>query len=140
MNNINAALLALILGIHVKDVFSAFSTQPFANTPLVGNEVLVSARLREITNTRDDQQFAQSLSREQSRDIMQVLNSMSISDDAVSTIEVSSGVERQEYANMNQASKKAGEGFILVYVVFSLLAGVKEFASRFRRWNENRKN
>ena len=136
--NINAALLALILvGIHVN--CSAFSTHPIANTPLVGNEV-VNARLHDITNTRDDQQFAQSLSREQSRDIMQVLNSMSISDEAVSTIGVSSSVQRQENGDISPASKTAGEGFILVYVVFSLLAGAKEFASRFKRWNENRKN
>jgi hypothetical protein len=130
--NINADVLALVLvGVHVN--CSAFSIQPIAtnNTPLVGNEV-VNERLH------DDQQFAQSLSREQSRDIMQVLNSMSISDEAVSTIGVSSSVQRQE--DMSPASKTAGEGFILVYVVFSLLAGVKEFALRFKKWNENRKN
>lgn len=129
--NINADILALVLvGVHVN--CAAFSIQPIAtNTPLVGNEV-VNERLH------DDQQFAQSLSREQSRDIMQVLNSMSISDEAVSTIGVSSSVQRQE--DMSPASKTAGEGFILVYVVFSLLAGVKEFASRFKKWNENRKN
>jgi hypothetical protein len=38
-----------------------------------------------ITNTRGDQQFAQYLSMEKSREIMQVLNSISIGDEAVST-------------------------------------------------------
>mmetsp|Transcript_7091 Transcript_7091/g.10163 ORF Transcript_7091/g.10163 Transcript_7091/m.10163 type:complete len:209 (+) Transcript_7091:33-659(+) len=33
--------------------------------------------------------------------------------------------------------KSFGEWFILIYVVFSLLAGVKEFAVRFQNWLEN---
>jgi len=35
-------------------------------------------------------------------------------------------------------SKTAGEYILLIYIGFSVLAGVKEFATRFQKWNINR--
>jgi hypothetical protein len=77
---------------------------------------------------------------EKSFNIIPGLNSISISEEVIATIEVSSNEQRQEYSDLAPASKKAGEVFILIYVVFSLLAGVKEFATRFKKRMENREN
>ena len=124
-------LLILMCGMLFTACQSAFSS-PIRNK-LVTNED-INARLF------DSKQFSQSLAMEKSFNIIPGLNSISISEEVIATIEVSSNEQRQEYSDLAPASKKAGEVFILIYVVFSLLAGVKEFATRFKKRMENREN
>ena len=63
-------------------------------------------------------------------------SSLMKSDNLVESIEAPF-IVRQEYKDMSGTQEAAGKGFILVYVGFSLLAGVKEFATRFNKWREN---
>lgn len=63
-------------------------------------------------------------------------SSLMTSDNLVESIEAPV-IVRQEYKDMSGTQEAAGKGFILVYVGFSLLAGAKEFATRFNKWREN---
>ncbi len=45
---------------------------------------------------------------------------------------------RQEYKDMSPVMKSGVQWIFLAYVVFSLLAGVKEFSKRFSDWKESR--
>lgn len=73
-----------------------------------------------------------------SGDIVQGLSSVILSS-SNGILEVQSITPMDVNSDNNPALETAGQGFFLVYVVFSLFAGGKEFLTRLQTWAANKK-
>jgi hypothetical protein len=73
-----------------------------------------------------------------SGDIVEGLTSIMINNND-GILEVQTNTMKDTEHNSIPALDTAGQGFFLVYVVFSLLAGAKELLTRIRAWSVNKK-
>ena len=129
MASTNFALFSSIFLLQVL-VSSAFST---AGTPTI---------LLEQTPGKYNSEaelFSRALSSDQAPSYTGFLSSITVSEEIMATSSGGSTPASWGYDEPSKPlAKTGGEYFILIYVVFSLLAGAKEFVVRFNKWNENR--
>lgn len=118
----NIFVNGLLLTVYIQPIFSFV---PSSNT-LLNQHHDESQHIASLLTSEDT--FTSAVNR---------YSSLMTSDNLVESIETPV-IVRQEYKDMSDAQESAGKGFILVYVGFSLLAGVKEFATRFNKWRKNR--
>ncbi len=55
-------------------------------------------------------------------------------------IDVAQPYPTQQLEDTPSKINSAGDGFFYAYIIFSFLAGFKEFSVRFSKWMENRNN
>jgi predicted PurR-regulated permease PerM len=131
MASTNFALFSSIFLLQVL-VSSAF-LPPAAGTPTI----LLEQTPGKYNN--EAELFSRALSSDQAPSYTGFLSSITASEEIIAT---SSGESAHGGWGYEEPSKPlvktGGEYFILIYVVFSLLAGAKEFVVRFNKWNENR--
>ncbi len=55
-------------------------------------------------------------------------------------IDVTPPYPTQQHEDTPSKINGAGDGFFYAYIIFSFLAGIKEFSARFSKWMENKNN
>ncbi len=103
---------------------SAFSP---AGTPTI---------LAPVTYNTDAELFSRALSSDQAPSYNGFLSSITVSEEIMTT-SGTPGVGGYEDPS-ESPSTTGGEFIFYAYIGISVLAGVKEFATRFNKWNENR--